>query len=153
MIGLEQLRPTVEGSPVVMGGQSFTRFELHDVATRRHGLEGALLDAARVITTKPPGRAERVFVRATKEDPQGMRRLVSRLHLSSRDPAGSVTDHCRAELIAAGLTTRDAAEALESRLVQISRARDENRERRAELEHAILRDCLHVLSSAHHKNH
>jgi hypothetical protein len=142
----EQLRPVEEERVRVLGGRSFSAFELLDADARTRGLEGALLDAARRVDG----------------DDRGVRSLVRALDLDNRSPWRTVCNHCFAEASAAGLvevkgrlfpkvvfTDRAAAEALRERNDELRAARGAYLDAEPELTGAVMADCLRTVADAY----
>jgi hypothetical protein len=139
----EQLRPFEEERVRVLGGRSFSSFELRDPTLKMPGLEGALLRAA---------------VRMSEEDEQGVRRLISLLDLDNRGPWNTVCGHCFTEAHAAGLvemkgrlfkkvvfTDMAAVEALRERNDELRASRGEYLDAEPELTTAVIGDCLRTV--------
>lgn len=156
-----QLRPVEKERVTVLGGRSFTRFELLDESAELPGLEGALLDAARAVA-RTDARIARAIDRLTNEDQRGVRLLVRALELDNRSPWDSVCNHCFAEASAAGLVNAKgrffrkvvisdpaAVEALREQGDQLRTARGAYLEAEPELTSAAMADCLHAVSAAY----
>ena len=139
----EQLRPFEEEYVRVLGGRSFSRFELLDSTLTMPGLEGALLRAA---TRVPP------------RDEHGVRRLIRQLELDQKAPWNTICGHCFAEAHAAGLveikgrvfkkvvfTDMAAVEALRERNDELRAARGEDLDAEPELTTAVIGDCLRTV--------
>ena len=157
----EQLRPVEEEYVRVLGGRSFSRFELRDPTLRMPGLEGALLRAA--ASVEPfEGRIQRGIQRLSQEDEHGVRRLVSALDLDNRSPSDTVCNHCFAEASAAGLvkakgrifravvfTDMAAVETLREHHDELRAARGAYLEAEPELTTAVISDCLRTVADAY----
>jgi len=157
----EQLRP-VEDEPVrVLGGRSFSRYEMLDPTLRMPGLEGALLRAAASVAPQE-GLIQEGLARVSKEDEHGVRRLIRALDLDNRGPWKTVCGHCFAEAQAAGLveqkgrifkkvvfTDVEAAKSLRPRHDELRAERGAYFESDAELTNAVMADCLRAVADGY----
>jgi hypothetical protein len=158
LVDVEQIRPVEAGRVTVMGGKSFVRVTALDPVTPLPGLEGALLDAIR----ERPGTGDALGKFLSRDDPNGLRGCVLALNLSSASPWATVAGYCRKEALDAGLIAiegrlskkpviadRAALDELRSRDSEIAAARAAYREREADLDVAVITDCLHAVHWAH----
>lgn len=146
LLEFEQLRPVEKERVRVLGGRSFSAFELLDGGATARGLEGALLDAARRVDG----------------DDRGVRQLVRALDLDNRSPWNTVCNHCFREASAAGLvetkgrlfpkvvfTDMAAVESLRGRNDELRAARGEYLDAEPELTGAVIADCLRTVADAY----
>ena len=144
LMALEQLRPVDDERVRVLGGRSFSAFELRDGSASRPGLEGALLRAA--------GEAAGTDVRS----------LVLALDLDNRSPWNTVCGHCFSEASAAGLvevkgrlfkkiifTDMAAVESLRARHDELRAARGADLDAEPELTSVVMGDCLRTVADAY----
>lgn len=160
----EQLRP-LERERVggFMGGHSFARVTLLDAHSRRPGLEGALLDAARERAEDGwRGLDEKLGNLISGDDANGVRGLVLALGLHSSAPWETVAGFCRNEAVAAGIVKvkgrlsrkpviadRAALDLLRARDAEIVAGRAAYRQSRPELDDCMLGDCFAAVHWAH----
>ena len=161
LIEFEQLRPVEKERVTVLGGRSFSRFELRAEGAGLRGLERALLQAACGLGPAE-GRIEQAIERTTGEDERGVRLLIRALDLSHRSPWDTVCGHCFAEASAAGLVEArgrfirkvvisdpEALESLRGRNEQLRAVRGAYLDAEPELTLAVLSDCLHAVSGSY----
>lgn len=145
LMRFEQLRPVEKERVRVLGGKSFSAFELVGEGADARGLDGALLRAARTV----------------EGDDRGVRRLVRALGLDNRSPWNTVCGHCFGEASAAGLVGRKgrlfpkvvftdmaAVEGLRERNDELRAARGAYLDAEPELTGAVMADCLQTVADA-----
>jgi hypothetical protein len=141
-VEVEQLRPLeTERAGAPLGGDSFARLRALGGGPEQPGLEGALLGVLR----ESPERGD-------------VRAVVLGLDLDHNGPWNTVGNHCfgeaeAAELLAAEgsalrrpvIADKAAVEALRERDAEIVAARGAYRESNAELDGAVVADCIHAV--------
>jgi hypothetical protein len=150
LMEFEQIREVSDEPVRILGGRSFSRYELRDSTVRMPGLEGALLRAAGEVRS---------------EDEHGLRRLIRQLDLGERSPWSSVCGHCFAEAHAAGLvevkgrlfkrvvfTDLPAVESLRGHHDTLRAARGDYMTAEPELSNAVASDCLRAVLDAYSPN-
>jgi hypothetical protein len=146
LMEFEQLRAVEKERVRVLGGRSFSAFELLDASAAARGLEGAVLDAARRVDG----------------DDRGVRPLVRALDLDNRSPWNTVCNHCFREAAAAGLvevqgrlfpkvvfTDMAAVESLRGRNDELRAARGAYLDAEPDLTGAVIADCLRTVADAY----
>jgi hypothetical protein len=146
LMEFEQLRPVEKERVRVLGGRSFSAFELLDASATARGLEGALLEAARRVGG----------------DERGVRPLVRALDLDNRSPWNTVCNHCFREAAAAGLvevkgrlfpkvvfTDIEAVESLREQHDELRAARGAYLDAEPDLTGAVIADCLRTVADAY----